>query len=339
MGDAGFFKGTSADQDARFANKQKKLLKTMKFPKVYDQKVDIKKVNLTVIRPWVTARLTELLGFEDDVLVELIFNLLEAEKLDPRLMQIEISGFLEANSPHFMEELWSLLASAQNTVGGIPQIFLDQKKEEILKKRKENEQISAQVRNVKDKEAAERAERSSSSRVAPVGSEPDRRLEERRDRRRASSSRSPGRYPSRRYPSRSPDRYRSRQRDRDNERDVDRRYRGRSRSWDARDDYGRDRSRERDYQRRDERRYSRDDVRQHKSDRYDDRPSRHPQDSSRDRSLRKPESRRTDHRDDRHREKPKHRRERSVSTDSYSDTDSDTGSETSRTSSSSGVSD
>eukprot|EP00054_Salpingoeca_dolichothecata_P012770 m.70854 g.70854 ORF g.70854 m.70854 type:complete len:71 (-) comp20114_c0_seq1:37-249(-) len=34
MADAGFFRGTSTDQDSRFSNKEKKLLKTMKFDPV-----------------------------------------------------------------------------------------------------------------------------------------------------------------------------------------------------------------------------------------------------------------------------------------------------------------
>ncbi|KAI8590905.1 hypothetical protein BDZ88DRAFT_82258 [Geranomyces variabilis] len=133
MGDAGFFK------DQRFGDKQKKLLKSMKFPKLFDKKVDVKKVNMTVIRPWVTARVVEMVGFEDDVLIEFVFNLLEADKVDPRAMQIEISGFLEGNAPSFMKDLWGLLVSAQSTIGGIPQQFLDQKKAEIIKKRVKNE--------------------------------------------------------------------------------------------------------------------------------------------------------------------------------------------------------
>jgi serine/arginine repetitive matrix protein 1 len=35
----GFFKGTTTDQDSRFADKQKKLIKSMKFPAVFDTKV------------------------------------------------------------------------------------------------------------------------------------------------------------------------------------------------------------------------------------------------------------------------------------------------------------
>jgi len=36
---SGFFKGTSADQDRRFSDKELKLLKTLKFPPQFDTKV------------------------------------------------------------------------------------------------------------------------------------------------------------------------------------------------------------------------------------------------------------------------------------------------------------
>jgi hypothetical protein len=39
MGDSNFFKGTSTDQDRRFADKQSKLLKTLKFSPEFEQKV------------------------------------------------------------------------------------------------------------------------------------------------------------------------------------------------------------------------------------------------------------------------------------------------------------
>ena len=35
----GFFKGTSAEQDRRFSDKETKLLKSMKFPAEFDKKV------------------------------------------------------------------------------------------------------------------------------------------------------------------------------------------------------------------------------------------------------------------------------------------------------------
>jgi len=39
--------------------------------------VDMSKINLDTIKPWICKRLTELLGFEDDVVIEFIFNQLD----------------------------------------------------------------------------------------------------------------------------------------------------------------------------------------------------------------------------------------------------------------------
>ena len=35
------------------------------------------KVELDTLKPWITAKITEILGFEDDVVIEFIFNQLE----------------------------------------------------------------------------------------------------------------------------------------------------------------------------------------------------------------------------------------------------------------------
>lgn len=37
------------------------------------------KVNMEVIKPWITRRVTELLGFEDEVLINFIHSLLDAK--------------------------------------------------------------------------------------------------------------------------------------------------------------------------------------------------------------------------------------------------------------------
>jgi len=37
------------------------------------------KVNMDVMRPWITRKVTELLGFEDEVLINFIHGLLEAK--------------------------------------------------------------------------------------------------------------------------------------------------------------------------------------------------------------------------------------------------------------------
>lgn len=39
--------------------------------------VDMTKVVLDTLKPWVTTKITEILGFEDDVVIEFIFNQLE----------------------------------------------------------------------------------------------------------------------------------------------------------------------------------------------------------------------------------------------------------------------
>ncbi|OBZ67857.1 hypothetical protein A0H81_12256 [Grifola frondosa] len=134
MADAGFFKGTSADQDRRFSDKELKLLKSMKFPPEFDKKVDMRKVNLSVIRPWVVNKVIELVGFEDEVVIEYAMTLLEDNQqptLDPRKMQINLTGFLTKNAPVFMTALWNLLLEAQESPAGVPRTFVEQKKEEM----------------------------------------------------------------------------------------------------------------------------------------------------------------------------------------------------------------
>jgi serine/arginine repetitive matrix protein 1 len=71
--------GTSADQDTRFSNKMKKLLKSQKFAPELDVLVDMTKVKVDVIRPWIATRVTELLGFEDEVLINFIYGMLDGK--------------------------------------------------------------------------------------------------------------------------------------------------------------------------------------------------------------------------------------------------------------------
>ncbi|CAN7938755.1 unnamed protein product [Ixodes hexagonus] len=161
MTDAGFFRGTSAEQDNRFTDKQKKLLKQLKFHDVLTKRVDMNKVNLDTIKPWITRKITDFLGMEDEVVVEFVFNQLEAEKHpDPRMMQINLTGFLNGkNARDFMGDLWTLLLSAQESVGGIPAEFLEQKKEEIKKRQEEQERMQENVRRMEEKEREKIAER------------------------------------------------------------------------------------------------------------------------------------------------------------------------------------
>lgn len=61
-------------------NVDAKLLKQTKFPLEFNQKVDMKKVNVEVMKKWIAGKISEILGSEDDVVIELCFNLLEGSR-------------------------------------------------------------------------------------------------------------------------------------------------------------------------------------------------------------------------------------------------------------------
>ncbi|KAL1735073.1 PWI domain-containing protein, partial [Schizophyllum commune] len=164
----GFFKGTSADQDRRFSDKELKLLKSMKFPPEFGQKVDMRKVNLQVIRPWVFKKITELNGIEDELVGEYCMGLLEDESQptpDPKRMTINLQGFLNKNTKEFMVALWKLLLEAQAEVSGVPRTFVEEKKEE-LRKARENDTRALDERDrrvrldeIRERERGERGDR------------------------------------------------------------------------------------------------------------------------------------------------------------------------------------
>jgi hypothetical protein len=161
-----FFRGISLAQDSRFKSADKKLLAKMKFAPELDQKVDLNKVEISTrsshkpyhdsmlfffthnmssvsFRVWVAQRITSILGFEDEVVVELVFGHLEVRvehvfhesrpvrssmtllqtpaqqgghesNINPKDMQIQLTGFLGAEQGMlFMKDLWILLLSAQ----------------------------------------------------------------------------------------------------------------------------------------------------------------------------------------------------------------------------------
>ncbi|BFG34073.1 hypothetical protein CerSpe_203470 [Prunus speciosa] len=154
----GFFRGTSADQDTRFSNKQAKLLKSQKFAPELEHLVDTSKVNMDVMRPWIATRVTDLLGFEDEVLINFIYGLLEGKVVNGKEVQISLTGFMEKNTVKFMKELWTLLISAQNNASGVPQQFLDDKQEEARKKKEEADRFANEIQRKKDKERMDQQE-------------------------------------------------------------------------------------------------------------------------------------------------------------------------------------
>ncbi|CAN4128352.1 unnamed protein product [Withania somnifera] len=151
----GFFRGTSAEQDTRFSNKQAKLLKSQKFAPELEHLVDMTKVKMDVMRPWIAKRVTELIGFEDEVLINFIYSLLEHKVVNGKEVQISLTGFMERNTGKFMKELWALLLSAQNNASGVPQQFLEAKEEEMRKKKAEMDRIASEIQKKKEREYRE----------------------------------------------------------------------------------------------------------------------------------------------------------------------------------------
>jgi serine/arginine repetitive matrix protein 1 len=140
MADASY-RGVSALQDSRFKDKQAELLRTLRFPAIFSSKVDMSRVEFGVIKTWMAGRVTELLGFEDDVVLEYAAGMLEERYPDARRMQIQLTGFLEAQTGAFMEELWTLLVAAQSGPGGIAPVLIERKKEELRRRRADDERV------------------------------------------------------------------------------------------------------------------------------------------------------------------------------------------------------
>jgi len=111
-------------------------MRNIKFPKEFDQKVEISKVNLPVIKKWVLDETVKILGNDDDVVTEMIFGILESGK-NPNIKQLQydLSGFLDKDAPSFCLELWKLCLSAQATPNGIPKELLEAKKYELIQER------------------------------------------------------------------------------------------------------------------------------------------------------------------------------------------------------------
>ena len=78
--------------------------KTPKHPPSLNRRVNMSKVKLDVVKPWVARRVTELLGIEDDVLVSMIFNVMEMDQIhkDGSVMYGQLLTFLERNTATFM---------------------------------------------------------------------------------------------------------------------------------------------------------------------------------------------------------------------------------------------
>ena len=136
------FRTYDGDADKRL---RKKLEKSGKFDESFKTPVRIEKINVEVMSRWVSERLAELLGFEDDVLSELVMNMLaqtrdaktgQDKRVDPQQLQVQLTGFLNKQAQPFVAELWKLLLDAQDAPHGIPRAFVERKKQELVARRR-----------------------------------------------------------------------------------------------------------------------------------------------------------------------------------------------------------
>lgn len=115
------------------------------------------KVNVEVMKAWINHKITELLGFEDDIVISYCLSQLVPEEalaadvderknyLCPKKLAISLTGFVGKQATHFVRELWKLLLSAQNTPTGIPPEFLENRRLEMERKREEAARINEEL--------------------------------------------------------------------------------------------------------------------------------------------------------------------------------------------------
>ncbi|EKV04335.1 Serine/arginine repetitive matrix protein 1 [Penicillium digitatum PHI26] len=113
-----------------------KLVRRTKFPPEFNKKVDMTKVNIEVMKKWIASQISKILGNEDDVVIELCFAHLEGPRYpDIKSLQIQLTGFLDKDTPKFCQELWSLCLSGQANPQGVPKELLEAKKQELIQEK------------------------------------------------------------------------------------------------------------------------------------------------------------------------------------------------------------
>ena len=129
------------------------------------------KVNLESMKGWIAKEINSILGFEDDVLIDMIYNLLSLdEKVDPKHIEVTLIPFLERSAIGFTEKLWSLLLSAQKDPLGIPQEFVEQRMEELKKQKEKEAETKAKIES-SITETKETASPKKDAEVAKIASE------------------------------------------------------------------------------------------------------------------------------------------------------------------------
>ncbi|KAM0564082.1 hypothetical protein ACHAPJ_000291 [Fusarium lateritium] len=153
-----------------------RLMKSTKFPPEFSQKVDMQKVNLQVMKKWIASKISDILGSEDDVVIELVFNLIEGPRYpDIKSLQIQLTGFLDKDTAAFCKDLWKLLLSAQSSPQGVPKELLEAKKLELMQEKIEADRAAESAKqrrddwDRRDREVADLKDRDRRDRAATRG--------------------------------------------------------------------------------------------------------------------------------------------------------------------------
>lgn len=62
-------------------------------------------------------------------------TLLTGSQPDVKKLQIQLTGFLDKDTPNFCKELWNLCLSAQSNAQGVPKELLEAKKLELIQEK------------------------------------------------------------------------------------------------------------------------------------------------------------------------------------------------------------
>lgn len=167
----GFFRGTTHDQTPYFADKQRKEIEETEWPAHFETPVDMDRVHLKVIRPWIAQKIHDLLGYEDDIVTLYCVQLLEKsaegddESICPKKMATSLQGFLAGGKAlKYVSDLWSLLLQAQSSASGIPRELVESKMEEVRKQEAEVDRLRKDLDAARENRNVRRRDRSHSER-------------------------------------------------------------------------------------------------------------------------------------------------------------------------------
>lgn len=205
--------------DVRYERQQAKLAQSLsRLPRMA-----LSGVTLEALRPWIARRLTELVGIDDEVLIDFFWNTLEAkQEVEAGETQLLLTQFMgKHNAVTFVSELWEWFGKAKTALDGVPEALRTEYDQFLAQTRKAEEATQKRTFKVSDvvvRRQVQQRRRSRSRSASPPhsrsshtrrsgsqrGKSPSRSRSRRyrRDSRSSSRSRSPSREPHR-HPSRS----------------------------------------------------------------------------------------------------------------------------------------